>query len=264
MIFLFFFKKKQNTHKKIAFFSFYQHSAAVPYCMIKEHSTCNSIYRETLCERYWYKLTLDCTWMFFFFCFWDKRCQPWPYRNTTPLHCYCMKEELGCKWFLVRQTVQTLEFSAGGSVKALFFSIHFKNEQIVHVRMRGGDAPLVLTRWSWQCIVLLPRLFHNTTRYCEAALGERGRKARSALPLVSWFVPETNFGTSSRANSCFMCSRWNETLRTEERRRNQGERCWVSVPAVMCLNIHRCALTGKRPVCASVASPQCNNNLLIR
>lgn len=61
MIFLFFFKKNKTNNKKKAFFSFYQHSAAVPYCMIKEHSTSNSIYRETLCERYWYKLTLDCT-----------------------------------------------------------------------------------------------------------------------------------------------------------------------------------------------------------
>lgn len=33
--------------KKTAFFSFYQHSAAVPYCMIKENSTVNSIYQET-------------------------------------------------------------------------------------------------------------------------------------------------------------------------------------------------------------------------
>lgn len=60
MVFLFFFKKT-------AFFSFYQHSAAVPYCMIKENSTCNSIYQETFCERYRYTLyskqkqTLDCT-----------------------------------------------------------------------------------------------------------------------------------------------------------------------------------------------------------
>lgn len=33
MVFLFFFKKQ-----KTAFFSFYQRSAAVPYCMIKENS----------------------------------------------------------------------------------------------------------------------------------------------------------------------------------------------------------------------------------
>lgn len=52
MVFLFFFKKKQKT----TFFSFYQHSAAVPYCMIKEISSCNSIYQETFCERNWYTL----------------------------------------------------------------------------------------------------------------------------------------------------------------------------------------------------------------
>lgn len=72
MVFLFFFNKKKK--KKTALFSFYQHSAAVPYCMIKENSTCNSIYPETFCERYWYTLyskqnkhliALEC----FFVCF---------------------------------------------------------------------------------------------------------------------------------------------------------------------------------------------------
>lgn len=54
MVFLFFFKKKTKT-RKTAFFSFYQHSAAVPYCMIKENSACTTIY-QTFCERYWYTL----------------------------------------------------------------------------------------------------------------------------------------------------------------------------------------------------------------
>lgn len=40
MVFLFFFKKQTNK-QKTAFFSFYQRSAAVPYCMIKENSSCN-------------------------------------------------------------------------------------------------------------------------------------------------------------------------------------------------------------------------------
>jgi len=45
--------------KKTAFFSFNQRSAAVPYCMIKENSTCNSIYQETLRERFWYTLSTN-------------------------------------------------------------------------------------------------------------------------------------------------------------------------------------------------------------
>lgn len=47
MVFLFFLQQE----KKQPFFSFYQHSAAVPYCMIKENSSCNSIYPETVSVR---------------------------------------------------------------------------------------------------------------------------------------------------------------------------------------------------------------------
>lgn len=42
--------------------SFYQHWAAVPYCMIKETRLVAAFV-----GRLWYRLTLDCTWMFFIF-----------------------------------------------------------------------------------------------------------------------------------------------------------------------------------------------------
>lgn len=48
MVFFFFLQQQK---KKQPFFSFYQHSAAVPYCMIKENSSCNSIYPETVSVR---------------------------------------------------------------------------------------------------------------------------------------------------------------------------------------------------------------------
>lgn len=44
--------------------SFYQHWAAVPYCMIKETRLVAAFV-----GRLWYRLTLDCTWMFWFWFF---------------------------------------------------------------------------------------------------------------------------------------------------------------------------------------------------
>lgn len=55
-------------YSETAFFSFYQHSAAVPYCMIKENTesllwiACQVTF---LCENPYIRWqTLDCTWMF--------------------------------------------------------------------------------------------------------------------------------------------------------------------------------------------------------
>lgn len=188
MVFLFFFNKKKK--QKTALFSFYQHSAAVPYCMIKENSTCNSIYPETFCERYWYTLyskqnkhliALEC---FFFLC------QPWPYRNTTHVHCNCMKEELWCQLFLVRQMFSSWDICGGTQLKH-FFYIHFINKQDCVPASRNAGKTSCVRRHSTcsdavkSTVRAVPlrlfHLFHNTTSYCEAALIQFGRKYSSVL-----------------------------------------------------------------------------------
>lgn len=118
MVFLFFFKKT-------AFFSFYQRSAAVPYCMIKENSTCNSIYQETFVRDTGtlFIANKTNTWLHLFF---DKRRQPWPYRNTVHIHYYRMKEELWCKLFWY---VGWFKLGYVWAVSESTFYIHFINSR---------------------------------------------------------------------------------------------------------------------------------------
>lgn len=85
-------------------------------------------------------------------CFSDKCCQPWPYRNTVPIHCYCMKEELWCKLFWY---VRWFKLGYLWVVSSSTFCIHVINKQIMYMisasRNAGtssmwGDIPLILTQ----------------------------------------------------------------------------------------------------------------------
>lgn len=152
---------------KTAFFSFYQHPAAVPYCMIKEKSTCDLFLfsEKDTGTPFIASKTLGCTWWHFYFSsplsFWGRKyLQLWPYRNRNHARCCGMKEALWCEIVLVRSW----------AVRSSTFFLYPPHKWIVHIICQQ-ETFRIFYFYFFTLSAEPRRLFHpfDITDYCEAA-----------------------------------------------------------------------------------------------
>lgn len=201
--------------------SFYQHWAAVPYCMIKETRLVAAFV-----GRLWYRLTLDCTWMFLFlflffiFIFWEGEGLTLPtmalLKHTSLL---LFVYEGRALTFIIFGTKDSLKKSNKKnkntcSVKALFFSIPFRKLSRLRTPQHWNVVcwNLCLFKLDKVSLCQVQRPFQNKTCYCEATLIKRYKNGRQKKTFsVVWFVSSCSSQWSWHnvaTDGTLLCSFW--------------------------------------------------------